>query len=300
MARLAPPPPLSRSCPSSLFRPDEDTIRGLYDVPRYIVLRYSVRRYRVDGVTDRLDRWADPPLLVLASLAEEPKHGYAITQDVAETMGVRLSAGTLYAVIARLEARGLIEPLESDDRRRPYRITMAAAGPRRHRPLPALLAGPLRRRDPGAPRRLRRRAGRRRQPGLARAARLVLPAPASARPAGPDAGQPGYCARVLVHADRLGPGLRPAHPVAGPGPGRAPANPLGLCRLRRHPGHLGADRRARRTAAVAADAAPGLARAARPRHGIPAAPGHRSGRLPGRPDRDDPAGRRRERGQPGL
>ena len=78
-------------------------------------------------MTDRLDRWADPPLLVLASLAAEPKHGYAITQDVAETMGVRLSAGTLYAVIARLEARGLIEPLESDDRRRPYRITMAGA-----------------------------------------------------------------------------------------------------------------------------------------------------------------------------
>ena len=50
------------------------------------------------NVTDRLDRWADPPLLVLASLAHEPKHGYAITQDVAETMGVRLSAGTLYAV----------------------------------------------------------------------------------------------------------------------------------------------------------------------------------------------------------
>lgn len=86
-----------------------------------------MNRYTVDGVTDRLDRWADPPLLVLASLADEPKHGYAITQDVAETMGVRLSAGTLYAVIARLEARGLIEPLASDDRRRPYRITMAGA-----------------------------------------------------------------------------------------------------------------------------------------------------------------------------
>ena len=120
MARLVPPPPLSRSCPSRASQ-------LLYNASRYIGLRYSVRRYRVDGVTDRLDRWADPPLLVLASLADEPKHGYAITQDVAETMGVRLSAGTLYAVIARLEARGLIEPLESDDRRRPYRITMAGA-----------------------------------------------------------------------------------------------------------------------------------------------------------------------------
>jgi DNA-binding PadR family transcriptional regulator len=76
---------------------------------------------------DALDRWADPPLLVLASLADEPKHGYAITQDVAETMGVRLSAGTLYAVIARLESRGLIEPLEAEDRRRPYRLTAAGA-----------------------------------------------------------------------------------------------------------------------------------------------------------------------------
>lgn len=78
-------------------------------------------------MTERLDRWADPPMLVLASLADEPKHGYAITQDVAATMGVRLSAGTLYAVLSRLEARGLIEPLGSDDRRRPYRITAAGA-----------------------------------------------------------------------------------------------------------------------------------------------------------------------------
>jgi DNA-binding PadR family transcriptional regulator len=76
-------------------------------------------------VINRLDRWADPPLLVLASLAEEPKHGYAITRDVADTMGVRLSAGTLYAVLARLEAVGLIEPIASTDRRRPYQLTAA-------------------------------------------------------------------------------------------------------------------------------------------------------------------------------
>jgi DNA-binding PadR family transcriptional regulator len=109
-----------------------------YNVMRYIALRYSGTRCMVgelalaaarreDDVGYRLDRWADPPLLVLASLAEEPKHGYAIIQDVADTMGVRLSAGTLYAVIARLESRGLIEPLEADDRRRPYRITAAGA-----------------------------------------------------------------------------------------------------------------------------------------------------------------------------
>ncbi len=78
-------------------------------------------------MTTRLDRWADPPLLVLASLADGAKHGYAITQDVAETMGVTLGAGTLYAVISRLEAQGLIEPLDAVDRRRPYRITAAGA-----------------------------------------------------------------------------------------------------------------------------------------------------------------------------
>ena len=80
-------------------------------------------------MTDRLDRWADPPLLVLASLAGGARHGYAIMQDVADTMGVRLTAGTLYAVIARLESRGLIEAVDSEDRRRPYRLT--AAGPAR-------------------------------------------------------------------------------------------------------------------------------------------------------------------------
>ena len=61
---------------------------------RYIVLRYIGPRCKVSVMTEKLDRWADPPLLVLASLAAEPKHGYAITQDVADTMGVRLSPGT--------------------------------------------------------------------------------------------------------------------------------------------------------------------------------------------------------------
>lgn len=63
----------------------------------------------------------------MASLAEGPKHGYAITRDVYETTGVKLGPGTLYGAIARLEERGLIEPLESDDRRRPYRLTGSGA-----------------------------------------------------------------------------------------------------------------------------------------------------------------------------
>ena len=69
------------------------------------------------------ERSTDPGLLVLTSLADGAKHGYAITVDVEQFAGVRLGPGTLYGVLARLEARGLIEALPADDRRRPYRLT---------------------------------------------------------------------------------------------------------------------------------------------------------------------------------
>jgi DNA-binding PadR family transcriptional regulator len=69
------------------------------------------------------ERSSDPGLLVLTSLADGPKHGYAITVDVEEFAGVRLGPGTLYGALSRLEAKGLIEALPADDRRRPYRLT---------------------------------------------------------------------------------------------------------------------------------------------------------------------------------
>ncbi|HEX6351017.1 MAG TPA: PadR family transcriptional regulator [Candidatus Dormibacteraeota bacterium] len=72
-----------------------------------------------------LGRFEEPAILVLTSLAERPRHGYAIVQDVQAVAGVRLGPGTLYATLARLEARGLIEGLPAEDRRRPYRITSA-------------------------------------------------------------------------------------------------------------------------------------------------------------------------------
>jgi len=72
-------------------------------------------------------RGADAPLLVLASLAAGPKHGYAITADVAEQVGISLGPGTLYGVISRLEERGLIRALPPQERRRPYEITAAGA-----------------------------------------------------------------------------------------------------------------------------------------------------------------------------
>ena len=60
---------------------------------------------------------------MLTSLADGPKHGYAITVDVERFAGVRLGPGTLYGALARLESRGLIEALPAEDRRRPYRLT---------------------------------------------------------------------------------------------------------------------------------------------------------------------------------
>jgi DNA-binding PadR family transcriptional regulator len=62
---------------------------------------------------------------VLTSLADGPKHGYAITLDVEQLSGVRLGPGTLYGALSRLEDQGLIEALPADERRRPYRLTGA-------------------------------------------------------------------------------------------------------------------------------------------------------------------------------
>ena len=77
-----------------------------------------------DSLID-LGRFSEPALLVLISLAEEPKHGYAMTRDIEALTGQRLGPGTLYGAITRLEERGWIEALAPDDRRRPYRLTAA-------------------------------------------------------------------------------------------------------------------------------------------------------------------------------
>ncbi len=67
----------------------------------------------------------DRGLLVLVSLADGPKHGYALLKDIEGFAGVSLSPGTLYAAIARLEDAGLVEPVGACERRQPYRLTAA-------------------------------------------------------------------------------------------------------------------------------------------------------------------------------
>lgn len=69
---------------------------------------------------------------ILLALADGEKHGYAILKEVARRTDdkVRLSAGTLYGNLARLESSGMIVESRNrpavvldDERRRYYRLT---------------------------------------------------------------------------------------------------------------------------------------------------------------------------------
>jgi DNA-binding PadR family transcriptional regulator len=72
-------------------------------------------------------KFSEPSVLILASLAGGPKHGYALIKDIEEISGVALGPGTLYGALSRLEKGGLVEALPAADRRRPYRITAAGS-----------------------------------------------------------------------------------------------------------------------------------------------------------------------------
>lgn len=74
-----------------------------------------------------MGRYTDPSLLILSSLASGPKHGYAMMEDIAQFSGTRLEPGTLYGAITRLEKRGWIAAMPSEERRRPYRLTADGA-----------------------------------------------------------------------------------------------------------------------------------------------------------------------------
>lgn len=65
----------------------------------------------------------DPGLLILSSLADGAKHGYAMMEDIEQFAGVRLGPGTLYGAITRLEQAGWIRATTPRDRRQPYTLT---------------------------------------------------------------------------------------------------------------------------------------------------------------------------------
>ena len=75
-------------------------------------------------------RLTEPVLLILMSLADQPRHGYALMKDI-ESLSqgrVRLSTGTLYGALHRLLEDRSIERFEQEDRSREkqaYRLTVA-------------------------------------------------------------------------------------------------------------------------------------------------------------------------------
>ena len=75
----------------------------------------------------------EPVLLILLSLAEQPRHGYSILQDVERMSGgrVKLSTGTLYGALRRLLDDAWIEQFEEDESprgRKAYRLSGAGRG----------------------------------------------------------------------------------------------------------------------------------------------------------------------------
>jgi len=90
----------------------------------YYAGRAMMEKGRNSGLSG-FGRFSEPALLILISLADGPKHGYAMIEDIVSVTGIRLGPGTLYGAISRLESHGLIEALEPDQRRNPYRLTGA-------------------------------------------------------------------------------------------------------------------------------------------------------------------------------
>jgi DNA-binding PadR family transcriptional regulator len=73
---------------------------------------------------------SEPVLLILTSLADQPRHGYALMKDIECLSGgrVRLSTGTLYGALRRLLEDAWIERFEQEDTSREkqaYRLTAA-------------------------------------------------------------------------------------------------------------------------------------------------------------------------------
>jgi len=62
-------------------------------------------------------------LAVLGLLRKSPRHGYELKARLLELGFSRVSFGTLYPALRRLEKRGFIEALRQSGRRKTYRLT---------------------------------------------------------------------------------------------------------------------------------------------------------------------------------
>lgn len=80
-----------------------------------------------------MDSLSEQAFLVLTALADEPRHGYGLIQEVRQLSDdrVQLAAGTLYGLLDRLVRQGLVEldreEVENSRLRRYYKITEPGA-----------------------------------------------------------------------------------------------------------------------------------------------------------------------------
>src|SRR3984957_6952339 len=71
--------------------------------------------------------------LILTSLADQPRHGYALLKDIESLSGgrVRMSTGTLFGALRRLLEDGWIERFDLEDasrQKQTYRLTPSGRG----------------------------------------------------------------------------------------------------------------------------------------------------------------------------
>jgi len=84
-------------------------------------------------VVRHVEPLSEPVFLILVSLSEEPRHGYAILKDVEvlSSRRIRLSTGTLYGSLRRLLEDRWIERIRETDAPRgrlAYRLSAAGRG----------------------------------------------------------------------------------------------------------------------------------------------------------------------------
>src|SRR5262249_38012341 len=75
---------------------------------RHIIKKHEVREPK---------SLTEPVLLILTSLADHPRHGYALIKDIEKLSDgrVQLSTGTLFGALRRLLENGWIERFEQED-----------------------------------------------------------------------------------------------------------------------------------------------------------------------------------------
>lgn len=99
----------------------------------YGVVQHVIMRHVVEEVPRNAKPLSEPVVLILASLAQQPRHGYALLADVEKLSEgrVRLSTGTLYGAIRRLLEDGWIKRFQQEDTSRDkqaYSLTKAGRG----------------------------------------------------------------------------------------------------------------------------------------------------------------------------